>query len=259
MRKPSLSIIIISIILLALLAYAYSLPKLFKFNKKDALSEWQEKIFRNRVLYLVEPDKEGGRLLAKSVNSCSGLLYKISFNPKEYPMLSWKWRVIKFPEKNSFQARTHPGKKISWLDKILALFKWRPLRQDYPEILPAPSKHKKAGWLEKDDYAARIYVIFPSWIFTNIKSLEYVWDEKKPKESIITSPYFTNIKLIVLESGNKNPQEWVFEERNIYEDYKRAFGEEPNWVGAIALMTDTDNTLSTAEALYTDIKVGYKK
>jgi hypothetical protein len=65
--------------------------------------------------------------------------------------------------------------------------------------------------------------------------------------------------LIVLESGNKNPQEWVFEERNIYEDYKRAFGEEPNWVGAIALMTDTDNTLSTAEALYTDIKVGYKK
>jgi hypothetical protein len=48
-------------------------------------------------------------------------------------------------------------------------------------------------------------------------------------------------------------------ERNIYEDYKRAFGKNPGWIGAIALMTDTDNTLSTAEALYTDIKVGYKK
>jgi hypothetical protein len=51
----------------------------------------------------------------------------------------------------------------------------------------------------------------------------------------------------------------VYEERNIYEDYKKAFGRKPGAVGAIALMTDTDNTLSVAEAFYKDIKVGYKK
>ncbi len=52
--------------------------------------------------------------------------------------------------------------------------------------------------------------------------------------------------------------EWVPEERNILKDYKRAFGKTPTQrVGAIALMTDADNTLSTAEALYKDIKVGY--
>jgi len=65
--------------------------------------------------------------------------------------------------------------------------------------------------------------------------------------------------LIVAESGHNNLGQWVFEKRNIVEDYRKAFGKKrvPR-VGAIALMTDADNTLSTAEAFYKDIKVGYK-
>lgn len=137
-------------------------------------------------------------------------------------MISWKWKVIKFPEKNNI-------------------------------------KLTKGGWVEKDDYAARVYVIFPSWIFTRIKCIEYVWDEKIPEGMISKSPYSKNIRLITLESGKDNLGEWVEEERNIYDDYKRAFGRPPGRVGAIALVTDTDNTLSTAEALYTNIKVRYKK
>ena len=75
----------------------------------------------------------------------------------------------------------------------------------------------------------------------------------------MSSPYFKNIKLMVIESGENNIGQWVFEKRNIYEDYKRVFGRSPSSrVGAIALMTDTDNTLSTAEAVYRDIKVGCK-
>ena len=136
-------------------------------------------------------------------------------------MISWKWKVVRFPDKRTRDEQEN-------------------------------------GWVEKDDYAARVYVIFPSWIFTNIKCIEYIWAENLPVGKIITSPYLKNIKLIVVESGRKNLGQWVFEERNIYEDYKRAFGRRPGAVGAIALMTDTDNTLSTAEAQYTQIKVGYK-
>lgn len=43
------------------------------------------------------------------------------------------------------------------------------------------------------------------------------------------------------------------EERNVYEDFKKACGREPGEVGAVAIMTDTDNTASTAEADYDDI------
>lgn len=203
-------------------AYAYDLPKRFLFNKEDAIQEWQEKVFKDRVLYIVEPKQEGGYLSAKSEKACSGLFYKIRFNAKKFPTMSWYWKVKKFPDKSA-------------------------------------ATNEKEGWLERDDYAARVYVIFPSLNFRKTKCIEYIWDEELPEGTLITSPYFKNIKLIVAESGRKNIGKWVFERHNIYEDYKKAFGKEPrSKVGAIALMTDTDNTLSTAEALYKDIKVGYK-
>jgi hypothetical protein len=88
--------------------------------------------------------------------------------------------------------------------------------------------------------------------------LEYVWDKNLAEGTLMTSPYYKNIKIIVAESGDKNLGKWVSEKRNIYDDFKKAFGYEPGNVGAIAIMTDTDNTLSTAEADYDEIKVGYK-
>ena len=223
-RLKSIPILILLVLLIASIycSYAYNLPKWFPFNKENALEEWEEKVFKNRVLYIVEPKQEGGFLLARSKEACSGLLYRIRFYPKELPLISWKWKVLRFPKKST-------------------------------------ATQAQGGWIEKDDYAARVYVVFPSWYFMHIKSIEYIWDESLPEGTTLTSPYFNNIKLIVVESGSKNLGQWVFEERNIYEDYKKAFGRKPRgYVGAIALMTDTDNTLSTAEALYKDIKVGYK-
>jgi hypothetical protein len=45
----------------------------------------------------------------------------------------------------------------------------------------------------------------------------------------------------------------VSEERNVYEDYKKAFGEEPSMISGVAIMTDTDNTGESATAYYGDI------
>ena len=47
--------------------------------------------------------------------------------------------------------------------------------------------------------------------------------------------------------------QWLNEERNVYEDYKKAFGEEPSMISGIAIMTDTDNTGESATAYYGDI------
>lgn len=44
------------------------------------------------------------------------------------------------------------------------------------------------------------------------------------------------------------------------DDYRLAFGNPPQAsVGAIALMTDADNTQSESEGYYADIKVGYPR
>jgi len=45
---------------------------------------------------------------------------------------------------------------------------------------------------------------------------------------------------------------WVGEERNIYEDYKQAFGKEPPLMNGAAIMTDTDNTKEQATVYYGD-------
>jgi hypothetical protein len=202
-------------------ALAAQLPKKFPFEEKDALDEWQEKIFKGRVLYSVKTNKDDSYLAAYSDDTASGIFYRIRYNPEQLPMISWKWKVLKFPKKGK------PGSK-------------------------------SGGWIEQDDYAARLYVIFPKLSFNLTKSLEYVWDKTLPVGTIKESPYSKNIKIIIIESGSKNINKWVHEKRNIYEDYKKAFGRKPGKVGAIAIMTDTDNTQSTAEAHYDELKVGYK-
>jgi hypothetical protein len=59
--------------------------------------------------------------------------------------------------------------------------------------------------------------------------------------------------MVAVESGDEKAGTWVTEERNVYEDYRRLFGEEPPMIGAVALMTDTDNTGGEATAYYGDI------
>lgn len=194
--------------------------KYFPFNYKDAIKEWEAKIFNRKVVYKINFEQGNGYLKAFSYSAASGIYHKVNFNPSKESMISWKWRVVRFPDKKNL------------LDK--------------------------SDWIEKDDYAARFYVIFPAVLFFNSKSLEYVWDERLPEGEIYDCPYSKNIKIFVCESGDKNCGNWVKEERNVYEDYKKAFGKEPGNVGAIAVMTDSDNISSTAEADYDDMKVGYK-
>ena len=59
--------------------------------------------------------------------------------------------------------------------------------------------------------------------------------------------------MIVVESGPEKVNQWVNEERNVLEDYRKAFGEDPPLVSGVALMTDTDNTGESATAYYGDI------
>jgi len=105
-----------------------------------------------------------------------------------------------------------------------------------------------------DDYAARIYVIFPHWFFPKTKTLNYIWANRLPKESIQPNAFTGNAMMIAVESGDEKAGQWISVRRNIIEDYRRAFGEDPPNVGAIAIMTDTDQTGESAIAWYSDIE-----
>jgi len=103
------------------------------------------------------------------------------------------------------------------------------------------------------DFAARVYVVFPRTFFWQTRAINYVWASKMPKNSSAPSPYTANAMIIAVESGDGNAGNWVTEERNIHEDYKRLFGEAPPTLGAVAVMSDTDDTRDEVTAWYGDI------
>ncbi|MFH1622359.1 MAG: DUF3047 domain-containing protein [Candidatus Omnitrophota bacterium] len=131
-------------------------------------------------------------------------------------------------------------------------WKWKALK--FPDLSKATTEE------ERDDYTARVYVIFPSWIFTSYRFIEYVWSDTIPADTIHESPFGKNIKVIVIRSGKPEGEEWVSQVRNVYEDYKKAFDKEASrTVGAIALMCDADGTKTSAESLFDDIAISKYK
>lgn len=84
-------------------------------------------------------------------------------------------------------------------------------------------------------------------------TLMYVWDNHAPVESILQSPRSDRIRKVVLDSGDRQLRRWRTHRRRLAADYRRAFGEEPGPLLAVALMTDADNTRSKAEAWYSDV------
>lgn len=104
-----------------------------------------------------------------------------------------------------------------------------------------------------DDYAARVYVVFPGRFFWQMRALNYIWANKLPKGEFVPNAYTANAMMIAVESGPEKAAQWVSEERDILADYRRVFGEDPPEAGAIAIMTDTDNTGAEATAWYGDI------
>ncbi len=106
----------------------------------------------------------------------------------------------------------------------------------------------------KDDQAAQVYVIFPRWpAFVNSRLLGYIWDSNAPAGSFVASTKQSNTKYYVVKSGAKDLGKWFQEKRNVYEDYKRWFNEEPPPVGSVSVMINTQNTDSSAESYIGDI------
>lgn len=143
-------------------------------------------------------------------------------------------------------------------------FKWKP-----GNLIATSDPLTKAG----DDYTARIYVTFVSdpnrasirektenAIATALygetpphAALSYVFTHKAASGTIITSPYTHRVKKIVVDADPASIGKWKSFTRDIYEDYKRAFGEEPTRISGIAIMVDTDNTGEKASARFGDI------
>jgi hypothetical protein len=100
-----------------------------------------------------------------------------------------------------------------------------------------------------DDQAVQIYVgwrRFPEALRSRI--VGYVWDSTAPVETVCKSEKTGTVTYIVVRSGSADLGTWVTERRNVREDFKRIYGEDPDAPAAVSIAIDTNDTHSTAEA-----------
>lgn len=117
-------------------------------------------------------------------------------------------------------------------------------------LLATQDERSKTG----DDYAARIYVVFSGGpLLWRTRAINYVWSSHQPPGSEWPNAFTANARMIAVRSGAAAVGQWVHESRNVSDDYRRIFGDDPGDVSAVALMTDTDNTGQAAEAWFGDI------
>lgn len=135
----------------------------------------------------------------------------------------------------SFDIKDRP--RLNWRWKVIALPKGADVRLK-----------------STDDQAAQVYVIFPRWPSAiNSRIIGYIWDTSAPKGLEMTSTKTSTTKYVVMRSGRDGLGQWLAESRNVYEDYKRLFNEEPPLVGRVSVMIDSDDTATAAESYVADI------
>jgi hypothetical protein len=106
-----------------------------------------------------------------------------------------------------------------------------------------------------DDQALQLYVVFersPALVRSRI--IGYIWDSSAPEGAIVRSEKSGLITYVVVRSGTRDLGKWLSESRNVYEDYKRIYGEEPGELArAVSIAIDSDDTASSAEGYVGEI------
>ena len=85
-------------------------------------------------------------------------------------------------------------------------------------------------------------------------TLMYVWCNVCVPNEVIQNPRTDRIRKLPLESGPAKLNRWLDYERDVKRDFELAFGEAPGALTSISIMTDTDNTKSSARAYYGPLK-----
>ncbi len=182
------------------------------------------------TVYAVVRDGDTTVVRADSRASASGLTRDVSIDLQEYPIVAWRWKIANVIAKGDVTQKAGDD----YAARLYITFAYDP---------------DKVGFSKKAKYkAARL-------LFGDlpIGAINYIWDRRTPQGTIVPNAYTDFVNMIVVESGEADVGRWLDEERNLYQDYRRAFGEEPPLVNGVAIRTDTDNTGETATAFYGDI------
>jgi hypothetical protein len=130
--------------------------------------------------------------------------------------------------------------KVSLEDTPLLQWSWKVVR------LPQGADLRRK---ETDDQAAQVYVTWPRFPeAVRSRVIGYVWDTSAPVGLTVKSQKTGTVTYVVVRSGPADLGKWLLEQRNVRDDYRRIFGEEPEAPGVVSVAIDSDDVKGTAEA-----------
>jgi hypothetical protein len=169
---------------------------------------WQLKEKSGKADLTVVRDGGAHAALFRSADTSFSLQKEVQADLKQYPVLTWKWKVVKLPKGGDFRRS------------------------------------------KTDDQAAQLFLVF-----TKTKAIVYIWDTTAPQglmESTSPVPFMT-VKVVVVRSGSAELGKWIIETRNVYEDFRKLYGEEPPPVRGMRLQINSQHTETSAESLFADV------
>ncbi|HEY7204882.1 MAG TPA: DUF3047 domain-containing protein [Methylomirabilota bacterium] len=192
---------------------------------------WQAQTFPRvprHTRYTVVRDGGAWVLRAESEAAASGLYRPLDLDPREYRILSWRWKV------EAVLARSDPRQKSGddFAARVYVAYRYDPAT---------------ATVWQRARYAVYrlLYGQYPPGV-----ALVYVWESRLPVGTVLESAYTDRARIVVARSGAAETGRWVSESHDIYADFRRIVGGEPPRIAGIALMTDTDDTGERAVAYY---------
>jgi hypothetical protein len=188
--------------------------------------------FKKPTEYRLVPSEGTVVLQATADASASGIHHAVRVDLRDRPWLSWRWKVRELnPKADNTVAHVEDSPA-----RVIVVFeggrdKLSDAEQTNFDLLKAMTGNELP-------YA----------------TLMYIWENRLPEGAVIPHNFTSRIKMIVAGTAGERPGEWHEERVNVLEDYRRAFGEEPPAVRAVAIMSDSDNTGERSVAWYGDIR-----
>lgn len=196
---------------------------------------WEDVVMRRdlpRTDYRLA-ERDGRRVLLASGHGASGLRCRVQADAQATPWLRWSWCTREVP----------PGMSVDRSDT-----------DDSPARV-AVAFHGEERRLSFRDRAFYELVQLITGERLPYATLMYVWDARLPVGRVVNYARTDRIRYLVVESGRERAGRWLRYERNLVQDFRHVFGEEPGAVDSVGVMTDSDDLRVDVETWYGDLRL----
>lgn len=199
------------------------------------MPQWQHYRFPGKqATEFAYTDRDGrAAMAAHAVSSASMLRQLVHIAPAELNRIQFSWKVPELIAQADLARRDADDSPV----RVVLAFDGDRSRFSAKNALLSELSHAITG--EPLPYA----------------TLMYVWCNTRKPGSVVINPRTDRIRELVVESGGGNLNQWMDYERDIRADFVHAFGEQPGALVGIGIMTDSDNTQSSARAWYGPLKL----